>query len=687
MIEILECTLRDASYPISYQFTAEDTALIAAGLYQAGFKRIEIGHGLGLRASGVKYGFAAASDEEYLAAAATVVPKGIIGFFAIPGIAELEDIDLLTKYGAGFVRIGTDVNKTNEARDFIKKAKDLGLEVSANLMKTYICSPEEVAERSLQLQEWGADIIAVIDSAGGMLPDSVKGYVSKLVKSGINKVGFHGHNNIQLALANTLAAVEAGATIVDSTLRGLGRSSGNAQTEALVMCLEKMGYNTGVDIYQTLDISEKIIAPIARGRGSDNIELVSGHSLFHSGYLPLVEKIAAHQEVDTRKLIMAVGDGGGKEINEASISAKAQELKQNVPSDGLNNNIKEAIARFQKKFMSEKYFESNISSLLSDMNVLAKKSGKTSALTITLTQEDKTETNAIPFIRVSNNLIIGNIELIVSEVEEVLKKADGLVDYLLLDDSLASRFSNIALTNTPIIQYSENNAYINAVNAYIDSLGSSTDKTFVICGITYVSSIIAEHLLSRGMTIVILDNESQKVQQKNSSLRMRISNFNEANDSIKKLHEVEQIDGVIGFTSSSVATKDLVSKFHKKTFIVDVYVGSFPDDFLRQVHSLHLPVYRIDMRAGLAAEVILRLETRNLINNVFGKVFYDGVAVVAGGLIGDVGTVVLDSLSNPSKVLGIADGKGGLLPLSQQSSYSDVISQVNHNLLLNKLPY
>jgi len=283
MIEILECTLRDASYPIAYQFTAEDTALIAAGLYQSGFTRIEIGHGLGLRASGIKYGFAAATDEQYLSAASCVLPQRIFGVFAIPGIAELDDVDLVAKFGGGFIRVGTDVNRTELAESFIKRGKDQGLEVSSNLMKTYMASPTEVVERSLQLQEWGADIVAVVDSAGGMLPESLREYISSLIEAGVKKVGFHGHNNLQLAVANTLTAIEAGATVVDSTLRGLGRSSGNAQTEALVMCLHRLGYKTGIDIFQTMDISEKIIAPLARGRGSDNIEVASGYSLFHSG--------------------------------------------------------------------------------------------------------------------------------------------------------------------------------------------------------------------------------------------------------------------------------------------------------------------------------------------------------------------------------------------------------------------
>ncbi|HYR58582.1 MAG TPA: hypothetical protein VEO95_08140, partial [Chthoniobacteraceae bacterium] len=223
MIEILECTLRDGSYPISYQFTAEDTAVIAAGLEQAGFRRIEIGHGLGLGASLPHIGVAAATDEEYLAAAAGVLSKAKFGAFFIPGIGNESHLEMAAKAGMGFVRIGTEVTETERAEHFIKRAKDLGMEVSANPMKSYAVPLDEFVRRAVQLDQWGADCIAIVDSAGGMLPADVAECTRRLRENVGAAIGFHGHNNFQLAIANVLAAIEAGATIVDTSLRGLGR--------------------------------------------------------------------------------------------------------------------------------------------------------------------------------------------------------------------------------------------------------------------------------------------------------------------------------------------------------------------------------------------------------------------------------------------------------------------------------
>ena len=690
MIEILECTLRDASYPIAYQFTAEDTALIAAGLYQSGFTRIEIGHGLGLRASGIKYGFAAATDEQYLSAASCVLPQRIFGVFAIPGIAELDDVDLVAKFGGGFIRVGTDVNRTELAESFIKRGKDQGLEVSSNLMKTYMASPTEVVERSLQLQEWGADIVAVVDSAGGMLPGSLREYISSLIEAGVKKVGFHGHNNLQLAVANTLTAIEAGATVVDSTLRGLGRSSGNAQTEALVMCLHRLGYKTGIDIFQTMDISEKIIAPLARGRGSDNIEVASGYSLFHSGFLPLVEKIARTKNIDVRKLIIAVGDGGGRSIDASTVSDLADSLTSDQAAESKVDSVKQAIASFQKTFYTEKLSEDNFSSLVAEMNSLSKKSGKISVLTITKSMRNENGKTFIPFIRVTNNTIIGNVELGNEDaLKQMIDEVDELVDFILIDESLGVEISDLSTKVSQVLYYSEANAQVNAVEAYLGNLNAKKrGMKYVVSGINQVSLSFAERLVQKNISVALHDDSPETLEAAIKLLEQKKEFMGSSVfGKVSRMREDQAFDGVIGFKKCNSGFETLISKVKENGFIIDAYIGSFSEDFITLARSRSLGVYRLDMRAGLASEVSLRLETNNLIKNVFGKVIIDDVPVVAGGVVGELGMVVLDSLSKPSKILGIANGRGGLLSNKDEYPYSSSIERVRSHLLLNRLPY
>src|SRR6476661_6453229 len=175
--DILEVTLRDGSYLIDFQFTAEDTANIAAALEGIGFRWIEVGHGLGLNASQSGKGVAAASDEEYLGAASQALTRAKWGMFFIPGIGREEDLRLAASYGMSFVRIGTNVTETAQAEPYIALAKELGLIVSYNAMKSYAVSPEQFGKVVAEVYGWGADIACLVDSAGSMDPDSVAAYL------------------------------------------------------------------------------------------------------------------------------------------------------------------------------------------------------------------------------------------------------------------------------------------------------------------------------------------------------------------------------------------------------------------------------------------------------------------------------------------------------------------------------
>ena len=327
-ITVLDCTLRDGSYAIDYQFSQEDTARICEALEGAGVKFIEIGHGVGMNGS-QNHGRAKQSDEEYVKAAAEVIKKSKFGMFCIPGIARLEDLDMAASYGMGFVRVGTNVNEANQAEHFIRRAKKLRMHVSFNMMKSYALPPLEVVKQAALAASYGADVVSVVDSAGGMMPKDVREYVSVIKKKIKNiDVGFHGHNNLQLAMANSLAAVEAGATFVDATLQGIGRSVGNTQTEVLVLLLRKLGVSTGIDPLKIMDAGDRWIRPrMPIQSGIDTLSAVIGDSQFHSSFLKIVEKVAREENLDVRALIAAVSAIDLITVTEESAKKAAIRLK------------------------------------------------------------------------------------------------------------------------------------------------------------------------------------------------------------------------------------------------------------------------------------------------------------------------------------------------------------------------
>lgn len=342
---IFECTLRDSSYVVNFQFTAEHTRLLCKGLEDAGFDHIEIGHGLGLGASTPEIGVAAERDEAYLEAAASVLTRARWGTFFIPGIAEPRHLDLAAAYGMHFVRIGTNITEFRDARAHVEHARALGMTVSVNLMKTYAVDPAGFHQIVREIGTWGPDSIYVVDSAGCMLPDDVRTYVRAIREETGADAGVHTHHNLQLAVSNALVALEEGARFVDTTLRGIGRSAGNAQTEVLVALLQRRGAAQGIDLMRTVALADDVFLPLMRTlaktapgahpeeveRGSSALELVLGLARCHSGFVPLMLNVAAEAGVNPLQLIMAVSARDCIRPTRVLCEEVAAELRQASP--------------------------------------------------------------------------------------------------------------------------------------------------------------------------------------------------------------------------------------------------------------------------------------------------------------------------------------------------------------------
>jgi 4-hydroxy 2-oxovalerate aldolase len=305
MVRILDNTLRDGSYVVDFKFTAKDTEVIAAKLDEAAIPYIEVGHGLGLHA-GIRNDMKSAEpDEAHMEAAKGVVKKGKWGMFFIPGFGRLEDIDTAAKYGMDFIRIGTNVTEVASSEPYIRRAKELGMYVFSNFMKTYVLNADRVGEMAAISVSYGSDLVSIVDSAGGMLTEDVSSYFKAVRNHTDAKLGFHGHNNLGLAIANTLKAIELGADVVDTSVRGLGRSAGNTNTEMLLMVLMRMGIDLNIDIMKLFDLAERYIDPILKNyQQVDSIGIISGYSSFHSSFQNKVMKYAAKYNVDPRLLII-----------------------------------------------------------------------------------------------------------------------------------------------------------------------------------------------------------------------------------------------------------------------------------------------------------------------------------------------------------------------------------------------
>lgn len=330
-IDLLDTTLRDGNYVVNFRFTANDTAWLATRLEECGLRWIEIGHGLGLRASEV-HGEAGASDADYIRAARGALATAKFGMFAIPGIARPDDIRMAADLGMDFVRIGANVDRVPEMEPLIKAARQCGLFVCTNFMKSYCLPPPAFAELGKLAEGYGSQMNYVVDSAGGMLPEDVRTYFEALRAATSVPMGFHGHDNIRLAIANSLAAIEAGAWLVDATLFGVGRGSGNAATELMVPLLNRRyGVLSEIDATRLIQLAESQAAPLLHTRHQESVSMSLGLAQVHSMYLDRIVERADREAIDPHHLIAAVGAIDRLTVTDAILDRAVEKVKSETP--------------------------------------------------------------------------------------------------------------------------------------------------------------------------------------------------------------------------------------------------------------------------------------------------------------------------------------------------------------------
>ncbi|WP_033295891.1 4-hydroxy-2-oxovalerate aldolase [Amycolatopsis jejuensis] len=310
-LHVVDTTLRDGANSFSHRFTTAQVADIAAGLDRAGAEMIEVTHGDGLGGSSIQLGRAAHSDPEYITAAAEAVENARIAVLYVPGIATLNDLRVAQECGAQAVRIAVHCTEADCAEQPVRWAREHGLEVLCFLMMSHLLEPDALAEQAALLDGYGAHVVYTVDSAGALTPSGAAARVRAMRARVSCAVGFHAHNNLGCAVGNTLAAVEAGATYVDGSLRGLGASAGNAATEVLVAALEREGHETGIDLFGLVDVAEDIVAPIMpRPQVIDATALTIGYAGVYGTFFLFAKRAAEKYGVGSREILLELGRRG-----------------------------------------------------------------------------------------------------------------------------------------------------------------------------------------------------------------------------------------------------------------------------------------------------------------------------------------------------------------------------------------
>jgi 4-hydroxy 2-oxovalerate aldolase len=312
-VRITDVTLRDGSHAMAHRFTVEHVRDTVAALDAAGVPVIEVAHGDGLAGSSFNFGFMASDELGLIRTAVETAQQSRISVLVLPGVGTADDLRAAADAGASVVRVATHCTEADVSLQHLRTARSLDVETVGFLMLSHSVAPERLAEQATIMAGGGAQTVYVVDSAGAMLPADAAARVAA-VRAAIDDeitVGFHGHQNLSLGIANSLAAHEAGAEHIDGATRALGAGAGNAPTEILVAAFERLGVDTGVDLAAALAAAEEVVQPyITRQPVMDRGSILLGYAGVYSSFLLHAEAAAERYDVPLQDVLVEVGRRG-----------------------------------------------------------------------------------------------------------------------------------------------------------------------------------------------------------------------------------------------------------------------------------------------------------------------------------------------------------------------------------------
>jgi len=330
-VKLHDMSLRDGMHPKRHQISIDEMVRIASGLDAAGVPLIEVTHGDGLGGASVNYGFPAHSDREYLAAVVPKMQSAKISALLLPGIGTVDHLRMAHDLGVHTLRVATHCTEADVSEQHIGLGAKLGMDTVGFLMMAHMIPAEKLVEQALLMESYGANCIYCTDSAGYMLPDDVTPRIQALraALKPETEVGFHGHHNLAMGVANSIAAVRAGAVRIDGSAAGLGAGAGNTPLEVFAAVCARMGIATGVDLFKLVDVAEDLIVPMMdHPIRVDRDALTLGYAGVYSSFLLFAKRAEAKYGVSSVDILVELGRRGTVGGQEDMIEDVALDLAQ-----------------------------------------------------------------------------------------------------------------------------------------------------------------------------------------------------------------------------------------------------------------------------------------------------------------------------------------------------------------------
>ena len=607
-VKILDTTLRDGSYSVSDQFTAAETREVSRILDEIGFDYIEIGPGIGMNAKKSCQHVPAESDEAYITSAREVVRRAKLGMFFIPGIAGPEQMAMAARLGLDFIRVGANVNQSRGTYEYLERARELGLTVCCNLMKSYAVSAKEFAAIANDCRKAGAEVVYLVDSAGGMLPEQVGEYVARTKDLNADiKVGFHGHDNLGLAVANTVVAVKNGAAWVDSSIRGLGRSSGNTVSEKLIFVLKRMGYDLDFDIDKMMRLGEDVVKPYTVKESA--LDIIYGYSQFHSAFLPKFQELAEKTNADVKDLIFEYTKRDKLGLDERLLEKIADSVRRSGPrrqdSIRIDRRIrKSASLGEQMEILRQAFLEQDL------------KFRRKSFFNISKLAEPG-DIRISPVIHANGEFAFGSAEAdTVEQAKEIIDRLGDCVEGILVDTNLDR------------------------------DCRCADDSVFHYDDVALLNDVICEYIRAIGK------NRPTKVYMGHSG-GDSFRRSNRMGPNVSLAAELGQADIFVVRDASDVAG---LGNGCSAQWVIVTWRGLVGQDIREKFPNARFIL--IDMAYEVLAEMSRQKRYRELVDRLYGCRSINGVKYCSGGFIGDKGTIVVDNVNDIGIKYGEATGDG-----------------------------
>jgi len=482
----------------------------------------------------------------------------------------------------------------------------------------------------------------LVDSAGGLFPRDIEAYFKSSRDACDVALGYHGHNNLGLANANTLRAVEMGAILVDTSLKGMGRSAGNAVTEMMVMILKKMGVNLDIDEYKTMDIAEKYIDPLLHDVKHTPISITGGYADFHSSFLGTIMKYSEKYKVDPRELIVRVTDKDKVHAPETLVENMAEAIKsekKEITSTRLNFGKYSELKDSWKKNSKD-----HLRILADEVVTEAKKKGKKSVFNIVMSDPEEKSDAVSDFIQESAYAIVGSMMAWDYEyMMELYPAIKGKYDYILLDSMIYHEDNRKKLVKLiefmkeeRLLMYHDLDLWSKSIASMLNViLGGVAGKKAVIKGKNRLVNAIVRYMGDIGGRFCYSNLMERELPEDKDDYEIIISCCAKT-----KLNEAD------------------VRGFRNIKWVIDARIGSIEPECIEYLHKRGIQLIRPDMRSVIAGEILHQVVNYNRVHNDLGRERIGDFTIVSGGLIGKKGEIVVDSLRSSSRIIGVARGDG-----------------------------